>query len=763
MSPITRDATGHPSLRREQVHLEDYWRVVRRRWWLIALTTGVAIVGAVWTASRSPQLYQALATLQVGDPRGRTGQIGDIDVSPNLLWTDPIESELQQLTTKAVASYVVDTLQLRATSPDISRDLLLDFIYVDRDAPPGRYELTVGRDASARIENVASGESAANALGMPLEMGRMALTTRDSVAPGTYTLIILSQGAAEALVTGGLAASVRPETNLIDITYTGSDQLLTPKILNGAASALRALGVRRLREWAKSRTEFIQKQLSESSQNLITALEQVEHYKEDRGVTSLSSEETRLLSRLTALQLRREEILVERNAYNRLIERVGQSGNPEDIQQFAVVSTAIGSRAVQYYFDRLLDLLEQRATDVNPLGMDPSHPAIRALDSRIIDTQNRLLASTKQAAAGLDARLGALDQTIRGLDRELGGLPAVETALSRLENQVEINSDMHKYLLSRYQESRIAEAEISPYVDVVDPATWGRPVSGSRGLNVIFGALLGLLLGVAAAFFLEYLDRSIQTSSDVENTLGLPVLATIPEFDQDPEGRPLPLVAEQHPDGIASEAYRVLRTNLAFSMAREKKLTSLIFTSPGPGEGKSTTVSNLATVLASAGDRTLLIDADLRRGELHEVFDLLRTPGLSDLLVGGIDSREAIRPEVRPNLDVLPAGQRPPNPSELLGSTAMSELLKRWTAEYRWVLLDTPPVLAVTDPAVLAAQTDAVVVVIRAGETDRRAAWRAFEQLRRVDARVAGAVLNELKPGISPDRYYIDYYYGRAG
>ena len=161
----------------------------------------------------------------------------------------------------------------------------------------------------------------------------------------------------------------------------------------------------------------------------------------------------------------------------------------------------------------------------------------------------------------------------------------------------------------------------------------------------------------------------------------------------------------------------------------------------------------------------MVVDANLRRGELHDVFDILRSPGLSDLLVGGIDDREAIRPEVRPCLDILPAGQRPPNPSELLGSQAMSDFLVQWRHQYRWVLLDAPPVLAVTAPSVLAVQTDAVVVVIRAGETDRRAAWRAFEQLRRVNARVAGAVLNELKASGAGDGYYMDYYYGygRAG
>ncbi len=321
---------------------------------------------------------------------------------------------------------------------------------------------------------------------------------------------------------------------------------------------------------------------------------------------------------------------------------------------------------------------------------------------------------------------------------------------------------MYKYLLSRYQESQIAEAEISPYVDVLDPALGASPVRGSQRINVIFGGLMGLLLGLVAAFFLEYLDRSVQSTSDVETKLGLAVLGWIPKVEADGDERPIPLLADIDTEGAAAEAYRVLRTNLAFSTAREHPLHSLVFTSPGPGEGKSTTVANLGAVLAARGDRTLLIDADLRRGELHDAFDLLRSPGLSDLLAGELDQREAIRPAVRPGLDLLPAGKRPPNPSELLGSQAMAGLLAGWRDVYRWVLLDAPPVLAVTDAAVLAALTDGAVLVLRAGETDRRAGWQGIQQLRRVDARIVGAVLNEVDPQLTSDRYYLDYYYARS-
>lgn len=746
----------------ERAHLEDYWRVIRRRAWLILLTTLVALAAAMFVASQRPQIYRSSLTLQVGDPRGRTGQLGDIDVTPQMLWTDPIESEVQQLTTQAVAKFVVDSLQLRAQSPDVSRALLIEDVSIDSTAPEGGYRIRIGEGGMVTIEDDGGAAPVQGRVGERLRFAAGYVVVNPSAQPGEYTLDVVTQATAEALVTTRLASSTRPETNLIDVTYTGSDPYLVPVILNQVASALRHIGVRRARAWARSRTEFIRDRLTESGLQLREALEAVESYKERRGLTSLESEEDRVLVRMATLQTELETLVIEKTIYSALLNQVSAEGVREaSLQQFAVLSGEGVNRTVLYYYDELLRLLEERASQLGPLGKDPSHPAIVAIDRRIAETQQHLLEATENAIAAADIRIETLTRSLDGLQAELRALPAVETELAQLQNEVEIHSDMYKYLLSRYQESQIAEAEISPYVHVLDPALGASPVRGSQRINVIFGGLMGLLLGLVAAFFLEYLDRSVQSTSDVETKLGLAVLGWIPKVEADGDTRPILLLADLDTEGAAAEAYRVLRTNLAFSTAREHPLHSLVFTSPGPGEGKSTTVANLGAVLAARGDRTLLIDADLRRGELHDAFDLLRSPGLSDLLAGELDQREAIRPAVRPGLDLLPAGKRPPNPSELLGSQAMAGLLAGWRDVYRWVLLDAPPVLAVTDAAVLAALTDGAVLVLRAGDTDRRAGWQGIQQLRRVDARIVGAVLNEVDPQLTSDRYYLDYYYAK--
>jgi capsular exopolysaccharide synthesis family protein len=189
----------------------------------------------------------------------------------------------------------------------------------------------------------------------------------------------------------------------------------------------------------------------------------------------------------------------------------------------------------------------------------------------------------------------------------------------------------------------------------------------------------------------------------------------------------------------------------------ERPVQLLALTSPGPGEGKSTTAANLAVALALGGHKTLLIDADLRRPLLHRAFGLVHEPGLTDVLVGRAAAREAIRPDVIERLDVLPAGSSPPNPSELLGSDAMHALIAEVRQTYDYIVVDTPPVLPVTDATVISTVADATILAIRSGETEETSATRALDQLKRVNARVAGVVLNGVDT--RRDRHYAYYKY----
>jgi capsular exopolysaccharide synthesis family protein len=214
------------------------------------------------------------------------------------------------------------------------------------------------------------------------------------------------------------------------------------------------------------------------------------------------------------------------------------------------------------------------------------------------------------------------------------------------------------------------------------------------------------------------------------------------------------LITHFAPKSPISEAYRTLRTNLQYSKA-DRPIKTILVTSSGPGEGKSTSVANLAITFAQMGSKTLIIDTDLRRPVLHAIFDQSRTTGLTNILIGKTTLQEVVRSTKIENLDLLVSGTLPPNPSELLASAAMEKLLKTITDRYDIVLFDSPPVIAVTDAAVLARKLDGIVLVVKSGETSRDAILRSRVLLENVNAHIFGVMLN----GVKSDHMYGSYYY----
>ncbi len=275
--------------------------------------------------------------------------------------------------------------------------------------------------------------------------------------------------------------------------------------------------------------------------------------------------------------------------------------------------------------------------------------------------------------------------------------------------------------------------------------------------------LIGLLLGIGAAVLVENLDDSVKTPEEVVD-MGLVALGTIPRIREGREAQSR-LVTHGDPRSPVAEAYRSLRTNIAFARA-QSELRVIVLTSPGPSDGKSTTVANLAITFAQQGQRTLLIDADLRRAVLDKLFEVERSPGLTDVLVGQAALTDVVRETEVPNLTVLGSGHFPPNPSELLGSTSMRSVLEQARQLYDVVLLDSPPLLAVTDAAVLSTIADGTILIVRMGTTAKSAVRRAKSQLEAVRAPLLGTVLNavDFRQGAFGGSYgYYYYYYYYSG
>jgi capsular exopolysaccharide synthesis family protein len=266
--------------------------------------------------------------------------------------------------------------------------------------------------------------------------------------------------------------------------------------------------------------------------------------------------------------------------------------------------------------------------------------------------------------------------------------------------------------------------------------------------------------GIGLAFFFEYLDDTVKTPDDLKRYFGIPFLGPIPfhDFSQHAAQTHPELVTFFDPKSQVSEAYKGLRTSILFSIPKEGG-KAIMITSAGPAEGKSLTVANLAVTLAQTGNRVCILDCDMRKPRLHKLFHLENEEGLSSVLVGKTSLGDVIRDGLMPGLRIIPCGQRPPNPSELLGSPQMQSLLNELRTIYDYVIMDSPPLAAVTDSVVLARFADGVCLVIKGGETNREVVARGVDLLRNANARILGAVINNIDVTRKSYYYYYQYYY----
>lgn len=297
-------------------------------------------------------------------------------------------------------------------------------------------------------------------------------------------------------------------------------------------------------------------------------------------------------------------------------------------------------------------------------------------------------------------------------------------------------------------QSRVTLTTIAPATVPASPASPNIP------RNIAVGVVLAILAGLGAALLRDVLDNRVRRPADITETLGRPLIASIP---MSRDAKHYPLIASQHPRSLQAEAFRELRTNLQF-VGLDRNATTLLTTSALPAEGKSSTSINLAHVLAQSGAKVLLIDADLRRPSLSGYLGVVGSVGLTTVLIGDADLQDVVQPLEQQGLDLLASGAIPPNPSEILGSVQMAELLQEAQRQYDYVIVDTAPLLAVTDAAVLSKLVGGVVVVMQAERVRRPQAMQALAKLDAVEAPLLGIVLNRLRNG-SRGAYSYQYEY----
>ena len=408
---------------------------------------------------------------------------------------------------------------------------------------------------------------------------------------------------------------------------------------------------------------------------------------------------------------------------------------------------------------------EQGTTEIATVSVTSTSPAFAAkaanayANGYIQASQQRFLAGSQAAEKQLQSQIDALQNQINGLQNQINQTNSNNTStLTNLDNQLGALASQQNTLRAQLSQIQVNVAQSPSGGQLVEPATVSdTPVSPKRVTDAVIALVIGLVLGIALAMLRERLDDRIRTKDELERVAGgLPSLGLIPVVGEWQDKKKPFLISALHPKSPPAEAYRGLRTSIQF-ISLDRAIKTLQITSPAAADGKTTTAANLAIAMAESGQNVVLVGCDLRRPRIHEFFGLPNNAGFTSVLVGDISLENALRsiPD-HGNLTVLPTGPVPPNPSELLGSAKSREVISRLAKAADVVILDSAPVLPVTDAAVLASQVDAILLVAKAGTTTKKDIARSVEVLTRVEGPLAGLVLN----GASEADCYVYYRYG---
>ncbi len=411
-----------------------------------------------------------------------------------------------------------------------------------------------------------------------------------------------------------------------------------------------------------------------------------------------------------------------------------------------------------------------------------STSSIKAPDPNTISQWQTLRKSVINKEAELQLfkrRLYSYDKAINNYKKDNPNILSQSLELLRLKRSKEIYENIYTILLEKAEEQRILSASSGAGIKIVDIARMpDNPIAKNETRYYILGVILGLILGFGLAFILEFNDTTIKSNEDIERFINLAVIGTIPHITYNKKEElklkrrssksrkavtvtqyPRHLLNFAGDESITAEAYRSLRTNLSF-VSPDNPIHCLVVTSAGPSEGKSLTVANLALAYAQMGKKTLLVDTDLRRPVMHHIFGQKREPGFSDLFTADTDYDKIIKPTQKENFFMITAGMFTPNPVELIASQKMALHIEYFRNNFDMVFFDTPPIIAVTDAALLGTKLDGILLVVRSHKTSREVAQQAVNNLNNVGVKCVGCVLNDIDLSHRYSSYgYYKYYY----
>jgi succinoglycan biosynthesis transport protein ExoP len=702
--------------------LGESYRVLAKRKWVVIISLATIFSVVAIASLRMTPIYEAGGTIEINKPDANLAFQNSGSFSVDYYDPTELETELKILQSDLLATQVIRELNL------------------DRDSTP----------------NQASGLEAASD---PLQT---------------------DPSRALAMVGGfksGLRVALSPNTRIIEVHYRSSDPQMAANVVNTLMQTYVENNFKARFESTMQASDWLSKQLIDLQMKVETSQEKLVRYQKEHEI--LGTDEKQNITTAKLDELNKELTGAETDRMNKeAIYRLVESGDPDAIASSAadIAEAEPGSQSAS----QLLESLRAKQVDLRIQAADlntqfgPSYPKLAQLNNQLKEIDNQIQAEMKKIAAKLGGQYNAalqrenmLHAALEKQKQEANKLNESAIEYNLLKRDAETYRTLYEGLLQKLKEAGVSAGLKSNNFRIVDAArTPGAPIEPNVPRNLMFAVVLGLASGVGLAFLLEGIDNTVRTTEQAQIISGLPSMGMIPLGSKSSREGANPkrlmlasskeaveLVTQSRPQSQMAESYRALRTSLLLSNLGAPPKVVMI-TSALPQEGKTTTSINTAVVLAQKGVRVLLIDADLRRPSIHKTLGMGPQNGLSNVLTGSTTLDQAIsRSPILPNLFVLPAGTPPPNPAELLASTNMRDVLVQLREQYDHIVIDTPPSLSVTDAVVLSPRADAVVLVIRSGQTTKQALRRSRDTLVQVNAKVVGVLLNAVDLS-SPDYYY---------
>ena len=568
------------------------------------------------------------------------------------------------------------------------------------------------------------------------------------------------------ILKGRMSLAPVRNTKLIAITVFSDDKNEAAQLANTIADAYRIYRLQSRKDLASKGLETLNQQYADEENKIQIVQTNIDKLRSDLGIVDTANS-LQYSPTLGYEDLRKynDQMIEGQRSYNEAMVKLDGLKHITNGTLRDVLPSVVSDAALSGLLDRLHEAQQKWVTLTNDYAV--SSITVTRVQSLMDELNHEIEDRVIGIMAGLDTEVQSKKAALDGLTK------AVDEAKAKDKMQAARNQpyydeklkkeqmlELHKLLYAKIQTEKLdLEIPKTSMVQITDTAEPGKaPVKPNKTVNIALGLIFGLIMGVGLAFFIEYLDTSVKTIDDVERTFQAPVLGVIPQN--------IGYLLEEGNESKHAEAYRVLRTNLLFSR-RDEKLNTIVVVSAGAGEGKSTTTINLATVFAQSGNRTLIVDSDLRRPTLHKLFKVANNLGLTNYLLKQNTLAEIVQTTAVPNLDFMASGKLPSSALGILGSAQMKEMIAELKQRYDFIFFDSPPILGVSDASILASEVDLVMQVIQYRRYPQPMTLRAKQMIEKVGGNFVGLILNNIN--MSQDEgyyyysgYYHDYYYSRS-